>query len=191
MQVLIAYATTEGHTRDLSYFAMRTLDAEGHQAAREELPAAEPYPDPAPYGAVFVAGSLHQGRYQPSLIRFARARRAELEATRSAFISVSLAAAGHSPDDWAGLDECLQAFEHETGWTPSAVHQAAGAIRYSQYDFFKRLVLKHIAAERGLKTSISHDYDLTDYDALASFCRQFASPAEQRSAQDRAPVARI
>ena len=186
MHVLIAYATTEGHTRDLAHFIMRTLAAEGHQVAVEEAPAAEPYPDPSAYQAVFLAGSLHQARYQPRLVRFARARHAALNATPSAFISVSLSAAGLNPEDWAGLDDCLSQFEHETLWTPAAVHQAAGAIRYSQYDFFKRLVLKHIAAQRGHRTVTSHDYDMTDYEALARFCRDFVARA-----QTRAPPAAI
>jgi menaquinone-dependent protoporphyrinogen oxidase len=188
VHVLIVYATTEGHTRDLAHFMMRTLAADGQQVAVEEAPRAAPYPDPAKYAAVFVAGSLHQGRYQPRLVRFAHARHAELARTHAAFVSVSLAAAGVNPDDWAGLEECVARFEHETEWTPAAVHQAAGAIRYSQYDFFKRLVLQHIAAKRGHKTTTSHDYDLTDYDALARFCREFVatSPEPPAGAPQRA-----
>jgi len=178
MHVLIVYGTTEGHTRELAHFIMRTLDAEGRRVAVEEAPRDPPYPDPSVYQAVFLAGSLHQARYQPNLVRFARARQPELAATPSAFISVSLSAAGLDPEDWAGLDECLAQFEHETLWTPAAVHQAAGAIRYSQYDFFKRLALKHIAAKRGQPMVTSRDYDLTDYGALADFCRGFLAGIE-------------
>jgi menaquinone-dependent protoporphyrinogen oxidase len=177
MHVLIVYATTEGHTRDLAHFVMRTLDADGHSVVAEEAPVEAPYPSPSAYDVAIVAGSLHLGRYQSNLLRFTRARHHELNAMPSAFISVSLSAAGHNPDDWAGLDECLAAFEHETAWTPKSVHQAAGAIRYSHYDFFKRLVMKHIAARRGQKTVISRDYDMTDYDALARFCRDFVKKA--------------
>lgn len=175
MHVLIVYATTEGHTRDLSQFIMRTLAQDGHRTVTEEAPIDAPYPDPSPFDVVFVAGSLHIGRYQSNLVRFVRARHDQLNAMPSAFISVSLSAAGHNPEDWAGLDDCLAAFERETSWTPKAVHQAAGAIRYSHYDFFKRLLLKHIAAQRGEKTVTSRDYDMTDYDALTQFCRDFVA----------------
>jgi len=181
MRILIVYGTTEGHTRDLAHFVMRTLDVEGHHAAVEEAPPAAPYPDPSAYDTTFVAASLHIGRYQPSLVRFARARCAELNAKPSAFISVSLSAAGVNPDDWEGLDRCLARFEHETLWTPAATHHAAGAIRYSEYDFFKRLALKHIAAQRGHRTVTSRDYDLTDYDALTRFCRGFVGGLTQPS----------
>lgn len=189
MNVLIVYATTEGQTRKLVHSIMRTLADDGHSVVAEEAPSDAPYPDPAAYDAALVAGSLHIGRYQSNLVRFARARQRELGAMPNAFISVSLAAAGHNPDDWAGLDKCLAAFEHETGWTPGAVHQAAGAIRYSQYDFFKRLMMKHIAAQRGEKTVTSRDYDMTDYEALNRFCRGFVAKAAQARAGSAAAAA--
>jgi menaquinone-dependent protoporphyrinogen oxidase len=177
MRILFVYGSTEGHTREICQHLRRVLGGDGHHVAAEEAPRGPPYPDPKAYDAVFVAGSLHVGRFQPNLVRFVQARRAELEAAHSAFVSVSLSAAGHDPDDWEGLGECLARFEHETGWTPKALHHAAGAIRYSQYDFFKRLAIKHIAAQRGQKTVTSRDYDLTDYEALARFCREFVSEA--------------
>jgi menaquinone-dependent protoporphyrinogen oxidase len=180
MRVLIVYATTEGHTRDLAHYVMRNLSGDGHRVAVEEAPADPPDPDPSAYEAAILAGSVHVGRYQPNLVRFARARNAELAATPSAFVSVSLSAAGLNPDDWEGLDRCLARFEHETLWRPAAIHQAAGAIRYSQYDFFKRLVLHHIAARRGRRTVTSDDYDLTDYGALIGFCRDFLAHAAAR-----------
>jgi menaquinone-dependent protoporphyrinogen oxidase len=78
----------------------------------------------------------------------------------SAFISVSLSAAGENPDDWEGLETCVARFLHEASWRPKAIHHAAGAIRYSQYDFFKRLAMKFIAARRGQHTVTSRDYAL-------------------------------
>jgi len=123
---------------------------------------------------VFLAASLHVGRYQPTLAAFARRHHERLNAVRSAFISVSLSAAGETPHDWEGVEQCVARFEQETAWTPVAIHHAAGAIRYSQYDFFKRLALQHIAAKRGQRTVTSHDYDLTDYDALTRFVLEFA-----------------
>ena len=189
MRVLIVYATTEGHTRDLARFLVRTLTDEGHEVVSEEAPNDERHPNLSSYDAVFVVGSLHVGRYQSKLIRFARAHHQQLNSMPSAFVSVSLSAAGHNPDDWAGLDECLAAFAHETSWSPKAVHQAAGAIRYSRYDFFKRLLIKHIVAQRGEKTTTSRDYDMTDYDALAGFCRDFLARAAASAKGAAAPGA--
>jgi menaquinone-dependent protoporphyrinogen oxidase len=128
---------------------------------------------PRDYDAVIVTASLHVGRYQPAVFEFARSNHEALNATASAFISVSLSAAGANPHDWEGLEQCLDRFLHETMWVPKAINHAAGAIRYSQYDFFKRLALKFIAAQRGQKTVTSQDYDLTDYAALKTFVLGF------------------
>ena len=177
MRVLIVFGTTEGHTREICQFAARVLREAGRTATVEEVRDEGEGVQVAAYDAVLVAGSLHLGRYQPGLVRFVRRHLADLAGRPNAFVSVSLAAAGENPDDWAGLNECVATFEHETGWTPEQVHHAAGAIKYSQYDFFKRLVLKHIAAKRGQKTVTSHDCDLTDYEDLRRFVLAFAEQA--------------
>ncbi len=184
MRVLIVYGTTEGHTRELCNFAARALRAGQIPTTVEEAGHDASHPDPSPYDVVFLAASLHVGRYQPALAAYARTHHETLNARRSAFISVSLSAAGENPHDWEGLEACLAKFEQETLWTPREVHHAAGTIRYSQYDFFKRIALKHIAAKRGQHTVTAHDYDLTDYGALSEFVLGFvaAAPAPQGAA---------
>ena len=177
MRVIIIFGTTEGHTRELCQFVARALRADSHTVAVEEATARAGKANLAAYDVVLVAGSLHVGRFQASLTEFVASHRDVLSAMPSAFISVSLSAAGEDPDDWEGLAQCVAKFEHETGWTPQAVHNAAGAIKFSQYDFFKRLAIKHIAARRGHKTSTSRDYDLTDYQALVDFVREFVERA--------------
>lgn len=177
MRVLIVFGTTEGHTRELCQFAASRLRDAGRTVAVEEAGARTDEAKVAAYDAVILAGSLHAGRFQAALVHFAAAHRDALDAKPNAFISVSLAAAGENLEDWEGLEVCLARFEHETGWTPKSLHHAAGAIRYSQYDFFKRLAIRHIAARRGHNTLTSHDYDLTDYDALTRFVLGFVEEA--------------
>lgn len=177
MRVLIVYGTTEGHTRELAHFAAGALGDAGHVATVEEAAADPAWPDPAAYDVSFLAASLHVGRFQAPLVQYARTHHDALNHGRSAFISVSLSAAGVNLHDWEGLEQCYARFRHETLWTPKAVHHAAGAIRYSLYDFFKRLALQFIAAQRGEQTVTSRDYDFTDYDALKAFVLGFAAGA--------------
>jgi menaquinone-dependent protoporphyrinogen oxidase len=179
MRILIVYGSTEGHTRDLCHFAARALREAGHEATVEPAGEDASEPDPGPYDALILAASLHVGRYQAPLIAYAQAQCAALNTKPSAFLSVSLSAAGHNPDDWEGLDACLARFEEDSQWSPKVVHQAAGAIRYSQYDFFKRLVIKFIALQHGQRTVTSQDYDLTDYEALERFVLAFAAEASR------------
>jgi menaquinone-dependent protoporphyrinogen oxidase len=180
MRILIVYGTTEGHTRDLCGFAVEALREAGHDALAVEAPSNADDLDLAGWDAIIVAASVHVGRYQPAVVGFASARRYEIARAPNAFISVSLSAAGTNADDWKGLEQCVATFERETGWTPGALHHAAGAIRYSRYGLLKRLALKLIARKRGKATVTRRDYDLTDYDALRRFLLGFAGQAGPR-----------
>jgi menaquinone-dependent protoporphyrinogen oxidase len=173
MRILLVYGTTEGHTRDLCDAMAVALKGQGHDVTIRDASVKADTPDPRSYDACILAASLHVGRYQAPLADFARMHHEALNARPSAFISVSLAAAGENPDDWEGLEQCVARFLNETAWKPKAVHHAAGAIRYSHYDFFKRLALKYIASRHGMQTVTSRDYDLTDYDALKRFVTDF------------------
>jgi len=177
MRILIVYGSTEGHTREISGFVAKLLREDGQEVIVRDAAAKEPLPDPTTYDLIFLAASLHVGRYQAALIEFARTHHELLNAMPTAFISVSLSAAGENPDDWEGLQHCVGRFMHETMWTPKAIHHAAGAIRYSRYDFFKCLAIKYIAHRRGQATVSSQDYDLTDYSALKDFVFAFVNHA--------------
>lgn len=146
MRTLIVYGTTEGHTNHLCEFIEKVICEAGH--AVESVEAGGTALDPHPFDLVILAASLHVGSYQATLIDYARRHHEALNSKPSAFISVSLSAAGENPDDWEGLNECVVRFQHQTLWTPGKIHHAAGAIRYSHYDFFKRLAMKFIANKR-------------------------------------------
>ena len=182
MRILIVYGSTEGHTRDLAQFAARCV------ADMDEVTicdaAASRNVDLRAVEVIFLAASLHVGHYQSSVVQFAREHHEILNNSMSAFISVSLSAAGENADEWEGLEQCLARFLHETMWAPKAVHQAAGAIRYSHYYFFKRLALKYIASRHGMRTVTSRDYDLTNYDALRNFVISFARGATVAGSPD-------
>ena len=174
MRVLIVYGTTEGHTRAIAKFMASRLRFAGHTVTVCDA-ADGPPPDPADFDAAFLAASLHIGHYQAPLVHYARHWQASLNAMSAAFVSVSLSAAGDDPDDLAGLAKCLESFEAHTGWTPKAVHQAAGAILFSAYDFFRKLAMRAIARDRGASTTEDRDY--TDYDALGRFAEDFVASA--------------
>ncbi len=181
MRILIVFGSTEGHTRDLCHFVARCLTDAGDDIAVRDATSECDGLDLHSFDAIVLAASLHVGHYQPALVQFARTNHEILNGAMTAFISVSLSAAGENPEDWEGLEQCLARFLHETMWLPKSVYQAEGAIRYSQYDFFKRLALKHIASKRGMQTVTSRDYDFTNYDALKNFVLSFAHSAPMAS----------
>jgi menaquinone-dependent protoporphyrinogen oxidase len=121
--------------------------------------------------------SVHVGHYQQSFLEFIRKNRDALSVTPSAFVSVSLSAAGNDPSDLAGLRACVEHLERDTLWHPEAIHHAAGALQFSAYGFLTKLAIQYIARRRGKVVKTSEDYDLTDYAAFETFLDSFAARA--------------
>lgn len=169
MRVLVVYATTEGQTRKIATRIAARLGATGHEPTLVDATEASPEHDPALFDATVAAGSLHVGRYQAALVDYATRHAAALNAGRSAFVSVSLSAAGDDEDDLAGLDRCVETFRRETGWTRMRLYHAAGAFRFTHYDFLKRWAMKYVAYKRGARVEPGTDTEYTDWAALDRF----------------------
>lgn len=168
MKILLLYGTTEGQTRKISEFVAKRLRDIGDAVTLVDATGDTTLVDLRSYDAAIVAASLHAGQYQSSVTHFVRANHAWLNMMPSAFISVSLSAAGTDPEDLKGIADCAARFKADTNWTTPAVHQIAGAFRFTEYDFFKRWVLKLIAWEKGVKVEPGKDVELTNWDALAA-----------------------
>jgi menaquinone-dependent protoporphyrinogen oxidase len=64
-------------------------------------------------------------------------------------------------------------FPEHIGWKPLMTTQLAGALKYTQYGFFTRLVMKKIAKREGRTTDTSKDHEYTDWDAVREFVAEF------------------
>jgi menaquinone-dependent protoporphyrinogen oxidase len=127
-----------------------------------------------------VAASVHAGHHEPEMIAFVKRHRQALERLGAAFLSVTLSEAGaedvRAPRESreqaaADAQRMIEVFEQETGWRPARVLPVAGALAYSQYNFFIRFVMKRIARKAGAPTDASRDYEFTDWSTLDSFIR--------------------
>jgi menaquinone-dependent protoporphyrinogen oxidase len=167
MRILIVYATTEGQTRKIARFVLNRLADRGHAAELLHVADAED-PDWSRIDAAVLAGSVHIGRVQDELAAFAAAHATELNARPTLFLQVSLAAAGTDPEELADLDRIAQAFCEAAGWRPGRIVQVAGAFRFTQYDFFRRWAMRHIAAQKGEQVEPGQDREYTDWDALGA-----------------------
>lgn len=173
MTILIAYATTEGQTRKIARFCADRLIARGESV--EVLPLVdldedeqEDSMDMSRFDAAVLAGSLHGGRLQPQLLRFAARHAAALNDMPGLFLMVSLAAAGNDPQERADIARIASEFAETCGWTPSEIHHVAGAFRFTQYDFFKGLAMRWIAHTKGEVVEPGTDKEYTDWAALGA-----------------------
>jgi menaquinone-dependent protoporphyrinogen oxidase len=165
MNLLVAYATTDGQTRKIARFAADRLTTQGHSVELLHVEDADGLSLDR-FDAAILAGSLHAGGYQKSLARYVSSAKVDLASLPTLFLAVSLSAAGQDKDDWAGLHRCLADFETDTGWTPGRVEHVAGAFRFSEYDFFRAWAMRRIADMKGETVEPGKDKEYTDWAAL-------------------------
>jgi menaquinone-dependent protoporphyrinogen oxidase len=177
MKVVVLYGTTEGQTRKIAQFITSRLRSHGDAVTLLDATEATGAGDLADCDAAILAASLHAGRYQAPVIHFARTHKVRLSRLPSAFISVSLSAAGDDPEDWKGIAACADEFKAATGWSSAEVYHVAGAFRFTEYDFFKRWAMKLIAWKKNVKVSPGKDLELTDWNALGETVDAFRARA--------------
>jgi len=171
MKVLIVYGTTEGQTRKISQRIADHIDQKGHDAQLIDSTSLPKDLSIDAYDAVIVAASVHQHRHQAALVHFVKDNLEHLQKKPTAFVSVGLALV--LEEDQQEAQEYVDQFLTETGWQPTHTELVAGALVYTQYDFFKRQIMKFIVRKGGGPTDASQDYEFTDWEALSRFVDLF------------------
>lgn len=176
MIILIAYATVEGHTADIAARIAQTMEAEGHEIIKTDL--VQPgFAVPGRFDAVVLCGSIHIGRYPSTLVQFIQNWKQELSQVPSALVTVSLAIASDQELERKEAESYPDRLAEQTGWKPDKVSNVAGALKYVEYDFFKRWIMLRIAASEGGPVDTTHDHILTDWDAVDQFAQSFLALA--------------
>jgi menaquinone-dependent protoporphyrinogen oxidase len=169
MRVLIVYASSEGQTRKIAEYVAVQFQKGGCATDVHDSASSLRGIDVDAFDAILLAGSVHNHAHQASIVGFATAFAPVLNAIPSAFLSVSLSAAmkGGERDAKGYVD----AFVRETGWHPTDVLMVAGALRYSEYDYFRQQVVKTIVHEKGNQFDAEADHEFTDWREIDRFTK--------------------
>jgi menaquinone-dependent protoporphyrinogen oxidase len=180
LRFLVCYGTGEGQTAKVADRIVSTLEARGHEATALDLGEGTPGSPIEAFDAVLVGASIHVGKHQPSVREFVGEHRDELAARPTGFFQVSLSSATDDDQRRAEAARYVDEFVEATDWTPDRVGQFGGALRYSEYGFLKRLLMKRIARDATGDTDTSRDYEYTDWTDVEAFTRDFATFVEGR-----------
>jgi menaquinone-dependent protoporphyrinogen oxidase len=132
------------------------------------------------FDAVLVGSSIHVGKHQPAVETFVREHRDALGACPTGFFQVSLSSATDDEARRAEAANYVEAFVEATDWHPDRIGLFGGALRYSEYGFLKRLLMKQIAKDATGDTDTARDYEYTDWAEVEAFARDFAAFVEGR-----------
>lgn len=171
MKLLIMYGTTEGQTRKIAHY-VKDAAAERDCAvticdSTNELLSVEGF------DAVIIASSIHGGKYHAAVAEYVKKYAAQLNSIPSAFLSVSLTAASDNKESWKELNEITDHFLKYCGWKPTHTLQVAGALKYTEYDFLKRMLMRMISQRAGGSTDTKHDHEYTKWDEIKAFVKEF------------------
>ena len=170
--IAIVYATWHGQAEKVarriadvfSTYAVQTTMLEVRRSSGDGIALER-------YDAVIVVGSIHFGRQARRLVDFVRRNLAVLSTISTAFLSVSGAAGSLEGD--AEAQRYIHEFGMRTGWQPDVTLSVAGAIPYSRYGFFTRLVMTFASRIAGRDSDSTRDFEYTNWIAVEDFARNF------------------
>lgn len=165
-RIVVGYGTTEGQTSKIAQHLGHLGRELGHAVDvvhLAELPEGFTLDG---YDAAVVAASVHEGRHQKYVRKWAHEHRDWLASHPSAFVSVSLSAAGDDEESREAVQSYLDDFAKGTGWTPDFAVSAEGALRYTEYNWLKRFAMREISRSHGGETDTSRDFEYTRWSVL-------------------------
>jgi menaquinone-dependent protoporphyrinogen oxidase len=184
-RILILYGSSHGQTAKIARFIGERLCAGG--ADVRIVDALTETAEADNYDAVIVAASVHGGRYQKAVRKWVSSHRESLNHRPTAFVSVCLGVLEHDATVQRRVASIVDEFLELTGWRPAMTQRVAGALLYTRYTWFIRLIMKRIAAKAGGGTDTRRDYEYTDWKDLEAFARAF----HHLVVRDALPVARL
>jgi menaquinone-dependent protoporphyrinogen oxidase len=175
-EVPVLYATTEGQTRRIAERIAGQLREHGLDAVAIDVESrdAEAIQWDRVRG-VCLGASIHVQSHQRAALDFARRHARAMMEKPSTFFSVSLAAASKSAQEVEAAMRLARNFEVATGWHPTEVVSLAGRLAYTQYGWFKRQVMRHIASKEGGSTDTTRDHEYTDWAVVDGLAHRLAN----------------
>lgn len=169
MRILLLHRSHEGHTKTIAQHLASVLQQDGYitkVAALKDAPAFDGY------DAVVIGASIHVGKFDQKLVDYVNTHKAQLEQRPNAFFSVCLRAAQHDAESQQIVQGYLDTLLAATRWQPDVAASFAGAVKYREYNFVVRRLMKGIAKQAGLSTDTSQNHVYTDWDAVTAFAKE-------------------
>jgi len=181
-KVAVFYATREGHCERVANRVADVLRRHGFDPCVENVRTVAKDRGVDPYRGAILIASVHVGEHETEMVAFVRNERAGLKRMPTAFLSVSLTEATAEDEQAApavrakaraDVQATMDRFFTATEWRPTEARAVAGALPYTHYGFFKRVLMKLIVAKTHGPTDASKDYEFTHWAELETFVKVF------------------
>ncbi|WGI17003.1 flavodoxin domain-containing protein [Methanonatronarchaeum sp. AMET-Sl] len=178
-RVLLLYGSSEGQTQKIMNEISKQLKQIGHQTDLFNLKTKENKSDIANYDGAVIGSSIHIGRYQKYVIKYIKDRVDELNKIPTAFFSVNLTAVDKTPKAMDKTTEFIDSFIDKTGLEPRIAVTFPGALKFSEYGFLKKLLMKSLSKNLIKDMDSSQDIEFTDWMEVSEFVTRYSKFLEK------------
>ena len=170
--ILIAYATTDGHTLEICHRLQDIAEGKDHKVTIHELQTGDSL-DLSEFDRIVVGASIRYGKHKPEVKEFIDKNQSVLESKPSAFFSVN-AVARKPGKQTAQTNPYVRKFLSKISWKPPIVGIFAGKIDYPAYGGFDRTMIRFIMWMGKGPTDPTGTFEFTDWESVDAFGEQIS-----------------
>jgi menaquinone-dependent protoporphyrinogen oxidase len=164
--ILIVYASTDGHTRKICERLQQVIEQQGSQA--QLLHIDEPHPDLTHFDKIVVGASIRYGKHSKLIYDFVKQNQQHLDRKPNAFFSVNVVARKpekNQPD----TNPYLKKFLDQIAWQPKHLEVFGGNLDYPGCRYLDRQMIRLIMWMTKGPTAPDTVVDYTDWDQVETF----------------------
>ena len=171
-RVLIVYASTHKQTEKIAFRISDQLSRRGLQVSSYDIMTIPEKIDFNLYDALIVGAPVRMQNYSEKLRVWVKNSVPYFFAKPTAFFSVCLGIMDPRVATQRQERKIVSEFLQSVRWSPDQTRIFAGALMYSKYNFFLKLMMWWIAWRSGSKTSIFVDQEFTNWNDVKKFADQ-------------------
>jgi menaquinone-dependent protoporphyrinogen oxidase len=165
-EILIVYASTDGHTRKICERLQQVLELQGNTV--DLLSVEQTHPDVSQFDKIVIGASIRYGKHSKLICRFIEQNQTRLEQIPNAFFSVNVVARKpekNQPD----TNPYLKKFLTQIDWQPKQLAVFGGNLDYPNCRYLDRQMIRLIMWMTKGPTAADTVIDYTDWDQVDSF----------------------
>lgn len=169
-KLLVLYSSRNGQTKKIieamqSEFTGYDVElADLHGPVRKNL---------SKYDKVLIGASIRYGNFHSDLYNFIDIHSEQLAAADASFFCVCLTA--RKPEKAVAENNAyIKKFLAKSRWRPRTIGVFAGALKYSEYNWWQTRIIQMIMKLTGGSTDTSQDLEFTDWSKVKEFARRIA-----------------
>lgn len=172
-QILIAYSTTDGHTRTICDRLARVMAAIDRPASVVPIEQVDHLALES-FGGIVIGASIRYGKHQPQVARFIERHLAVLQSRPSAFFTVNIVARKPNKNR-PETNPYLLKFLRQIPWKPAMLEVFAGRLDYPRYGWLDRQMIRFIMLLTQGPTDPETVIEYTDWQRVDAFAHAFCA----------------